>query len=151
MRSSAIVYVGIMFSILTVGIICLLTMKSSYADTIRRSLDDSIVSSVEMLQRDRSSKIYVDINGVVSDVPKQTINWTTDLASSEINNFKKDFIAYLTAGLDSRITDLDISIYGADTNVGALSVEVVAWFNYPTGQRDSVSSYKTVILNKYEK
>jgi len=151
MKSSVITYIGIMFLVLTVGIICLLTMKSSYADSIRKNLDDSIVSSVEMLQTDKSEKVYIDLNGHVSEIPKQSITWDSSLVNAVSGDFKEDFVGYLTAGLDERITDLDINIYGVDTKAGALSVEVVAYFNYPTGQQDSVSSYKTVILNKMEK
>ena len=62
--------------------------------------------------------------------------------------FKKDFVQYLTANLDSRITGIDVSIYGADYLNGILSVELVAHFRYPAGAESTVSTYKTVILDR---
>lgn len=151
MKTMGLLYVGSFMTILTLGIICTLTMRSSYAETIRDSLDDSIVYSVKMLQEDRNLVEYVDADGNVRHVPKRVINWNENLGDDEIARFKSDFISYLSANIDSRVSELEVNIYGVDTEVGALSVSVTAKFMYPSGQEDTVESYKTVILNKYEK
>ena len=65
--------------------------------------------------------------------------------------FKQDFIMYLSSNIDSRVKTLDVDIYGADADKGLLSVEVTAYFHYPTGVVGDVTSYKTVILDKYKK
>lgn len=164
MRTVGLLYTGTLMAVLTVGIICVLTMKSSYAETIRDSLDDSIVTSVKLLQVDKKLVEYEDSSGNALSIPKQDIDWSMfngeslpegtefieGTASDELI-FRADFIRYLTANLDSRISEIEVNIYGVDTEVGALSVGVVAKFQYPSGQTDTVESYKTVILNKYLK
>lgn len=151
MRTMGLLYVGTFMVILTLGIICTLTMKSSYAETIRDSLDDSIVYSVKMLQEDRDLVVFEDVDGTIRNVPQRVVIWEDSIGDDEVAEFKKDFISYLTASLDSRVDKLEVNIYGVDTNVGALSVGVIAEFTYPSGQKDTVESYKTVILNKYVK
>lgn len=150
MKTTVLLYIGVMITVFVVGIISVVTMKSSYAETIRDSLDDSIVYSVMMLQQDRDLLVYKDADGNESHVEKEEILWD-ESTTEDVEVFKRDFVGYLVSNLDNRITDLDVKIYGVDNNVGALSVEVIAHFNYPTGQADTVSSYKTVILNKYMK
>lgn len=151
MRTMGLLYVGTFMVILTLGIICTLTMKSSYAETIRDSLDDSIVYSVKMLQADRDLVVFEDADGTIREVPQQTVDWEDSIGDDSVAKFKTDFISYLTANLDSRVDSLEVNIYGVDTDVGALSVGVTAEFTYPSGQKDTVESYKTVILNKYVK
>lgn len=138
-------------AVLTIGIICVLTMKSSYAETIRDSLDDSIVTSVKMLQVDRDLVEYKDGSGSVINLPSRNIDWSSSMGTDEVSKFKSDFVTNLISNLDSRISSVEVDIYGVDTEVGALSVGVVATFRYPSGQVDTVESYKTVILNKYVK
>lgn len=118
---------------------------------MRDSLDDSIVYSVKLLQVDRDLVVYEDANGNRYDIPQQEISWGNAMGNDEVAKFKSDFVSYLTANLDSRINSVEVNIYGVDTEVGALSVGVVAEFTYPSGQTDTVESYKTVILNKYVK
>lgn len=151
MRTMSLLYTGTLMVVLTLGIICSLTMKSSYAETIRDSLDDSIVYSVKLLQQDRDLVVFESADGTIREVPKQSIDWSSSMGDDEVAKFKSDFVAYMTANLDSRIDNLQVDIYGVDTSVGALSVGVVAEFTYPSGQKDTVESYKTVILNKYVK
>lgn len=151
MRASAILYIGVLISVLTIGIISVLTMKSSYAETIRASLDDSIVYAVSQLQIDREGLVYIDADGNVNTVDSHAIDWETDIGDDEVSVFKKNFVENLVAHIDNRVTELQVNIYGVDINVGALSVEVIAKYNYPMGQEDTVSSYKTIILDKVEK
>lgn len=151
MRTMGLSYIGIFMTVLMMGIICTLTMKSSYAETIRDSLDDSIVYSIKMLQEDRKLVEYVDEDGTKVVIPKREIDWDDSLGTGSVDEFKSDFISYLSAHIDSRVSELVVDIYGIDTNVGVLSVNVTAKFMYPSGQEDFVESYKTVILNKYEK
>ena len=49
MRTALITYIGVFSTILLVAIISTITMKSSYAEVISRSLDNSIEYSVKML------------------------------------------------------------------------------------------------------
>lgn len=147
MKTASLVYVGMLMTFLTLGILCILVMKSSYAETIRDNLDDSLIYSVKQFQRDRGLLEYTDADGSQQDVVKRSVTWD----ESDLDGFKKDFIGYLTSNLDQRIYALDVDIYGVDMEVGALSVEVTAHFRYPSGQTDTVSSYKTVILNKFIK
>lgn len=149
MRTVGLLYFGLMIAVMTIGIVSSLTMKSSYAATIRDNLDDSIVLSVKMLQTDRDLVVYTDETGATHDVPVRDVNWETSMGNDEVGKFKSDFISYLSSNLDSRIDSIDVNIYGVDVGVGALSVEVIAHFTYPSGQIDTVESYKTVILNKY--
>lgn len=151
MKTVGLLYCGMLMIALTVGIICTLTMKSSYAEIVRDNLDDSIVYSVKMLQVDRDMVVYEDSSGTQHKVPQQELNWNTSMGNDEVAKFKEDFISYLTANLDSRIDKIEVNIYGVDTQVGALSVGVIAEFTYPSGQKDTVESYKTVVLNKYVK
>lgn len=151
MKSVGLLYCGLIMTVLTVGIICTLTMKSSYAAVMRDSLDDSIVYSVKLLQVDRDLVVYEDASGNRYDIPQQEITWGNSMGNDEVADFKADFVSYLTANLDSRINSVEVNIYGVDTEVGALSVGVKAEFTYPSGQTDTVESYKTVILNKYVK
>ena len=156
MRTMAILYVSILMTIMSLGIICVLTMKSSYAETIRDNLDDSIVYSVKLLQVGRDNEWLIDKEeGIKTTYPMQDINWSVGYSEADIKDskdeFKANFIRYLTANLDSRISNVDVTFYGVDNNVGALSVKVVADFTYPSGQEGQVESYKTVILNKFVK
>lgn len=159
MRTMAILYVSILMTIMSLGIICVLTMKSSYAETIRDNLDDSIVYSVKLLQVDRDNswvnKLDPDNDDSRYTYPAQNIDWVSGYQDRDVEDsvdkFKTDFVRYLTANLDTRVSDVEVTFYGVDNNAGALSVKVIANFTYPSGQKGSVESYKTVILNKYVK
>lgn len=154
MKTYSLLYVGLIMSIIMVLTISTLTMKSSYAETIRSSLDDSIVYSVKMLQRDHDLVEY-DSHGKAIDLPKGYStsaivwdNWDIDDQTDAVAKFKNDFVKYLTGNLNARISSVDVDIYGVDVTVGALSVKVTATFEYPSGREDTVETYKTVILNK---
>ena len=140
MRSAVLTYIGSLFCLMLVLTLSSITMKASYSESIRQNLDDAILFSVGMLQQDRMLMYDTSNN--------QTI---VEIGSSEEDKFKEDFVYYLTKNLDTKVTDIEVDIYGVDTTVGALSVEVRATFDYPNGIQDTVSSYKTVILNKHVK
>lgn len=153
MKSATLLYAGVMFLILEVAIICSITSKSAYADSVRQSLEDSIEFSVCMLQEGQSDKVIRNTTDEQKSELYASINWqdswkddTTDLAE-----FKKDFVECLVANLDSKVTDIEVNIYGADEKNGLLSVEVTAYFKYLSGQTGSVSCYRTMIINKTEK
>lgn len=171
MRSFALVYVGILMSVFLVVIMCLLTTKSSYADILRSSLDDAMYYAVTMLQSDRLSLTYDDVytsDGTGNMVSAQNVEsiggisfkdadghawYPGSLVDDEFNTYtdealKQDFIGYLASRLDSRVTDIEVEFYGADSKNGVISAQVIAYFEYPTGQRDKVTTYKTVILDK---
>lgn len=171
MRSVILLYSGLISTVLLVTIICSITMQSSYSESIRQNLDDSVELSVMLLQNDRN---ILEREGNYAEFKRA--NWEdfvwedgesweeassqligsdkdyrtdTSLAKSEANDeFKQRFLSYLVANLDSRVEDLEINIYGADALTGLLSVEVIAQFEYPGGKLGTVSTYKTVILNK---
>lgn len=156
MRTSVIVYSGVMTIILLVAIISVITMKSSYSELIAQSLDDSIEYSIKSLQNDRD-KIgnYASPSNTTSMV-KKDIEWNNDWVVEEEpktkeeadEKFKQDFVRYLTSNIDSRINDIEINIYGADAEFGVISVEITAYFDYPFNKTDKVVSKKTIILDK---
>ena len=138
-------------------------MKSSYAEVISRSLDNSIEYSVKMLQKDRDSiedKISSPSNASPSNAERKTkVDWngtwempdpSTDIEGIKTANerFKQDFVDNLLESIDSRIKSIDVDIYGADAEYGLLSVKVTAHFTYPNGRDGEVSSKKTMILDK---
>ncbi len=123
-----------------------LIQKSSYNEVLKDNLDDSILYSVRMLQVDRTG---IDYEGI--GIQGKDINWGSDSFTGDNAEFKQKFVAYLAKRLNTKITDLDVELYAADSDKGVLSVEVTAHFRYPTGQEDTVSTYKTVILNRFSK
>lgn len=156
MRAVLLAYVGTVITIILVAIISCITIKSSYMDLIENNLDDSIMFAVRSLQTDRSllyESDYYDFSGsetphtVAGSNVKRGIDWS----SSSLDGFKKDFVDYLTANIDSRVVELDVDFYGADEKNGLLSVKVTGHFVYPFGVTGEVSTYKTVILDKYVK
>lgn len=170
MRTALIAYVGVFSTILLVAIISTITMKSSYAEVISRSLDDSIEYSVKMIQQDRNSLEYnlnkgnkgdiaTPSNATPSNARKTKVDWggTWEMPSESDDvegkktrdeEFKQEFVDNLLERIDSRITGLDIDIYGADAEYGLLSVKVTAHFIYPNGVNGEVTSKKTMILDK---
>lgn len=161
MRSALLTYIGVMCSLAMVMIISIITMKSSYYEVIRQSLDDSMEYSISMLQLDRSlgadSLDYDDIQlvgGGYRDINwENNDDWVSASSSStdKLQNdeyFKKRFVEYITSLIDSRVDSLSIDIYGADSEYGVISAEITAEFTYPFGVKDSVSVYKTIILNR---
>lgn len=152
MRTAIISYIGVFIILITIAIISIITMKSSYSELIHQSLDDSIEYSVRMLQIDRSA--VRNSEKYILDEAKHNIDWDTPYQNTDTvknEKFKQDFVQYLVNNIDAKINNLDINIYGADADSGILSVEVTAYFTYPGGQTDKVSSYKTMILDKYNK
>lgn len=155
MRTAVIVYSGVMTIILLVAIISVITMKSSYSESIAQSLDDSIEYSVKSLQSDRDDIInYASPSNALSTA-KRKVNWDNwDTVGDPIDKkeadekFKQEFIDNLVSNIDSRINKIDINIYGADAEYGLISVKVIAHFDYPFGKEDKVVSKKTIILNK---
>lgn len=161
MRSTMMLYCGSLVAIITVAIICVIIMQSSYNETLQQQLDDSIELAVEMCRADRA-KALTDTDGVdaEADLKFGGVQFQSGALAgeslSQLDKFKADFVKYLTAGLDYQfgvtskagVKNLDVNIYGANDKTGLLSVNVVATFVYPTGKTDRVSSYKTVILDK---
>lgn len=144
MRSSVFVYTTALITMLVVCIISVITMKSSYMEKVDSSVDDAIVYSVKMLQVDRDLSGSQDVT-IISNF-ENSLNY-----EDELSEFKQKFVNSLTKIIDEDITDLDIDIYGADEVRGILSIKVTAHFKYPFGGVDTVSTYKTVILDKYLK
>lgn len=163
MRSALIAYIGMISTIMLVVIISTITMKSTYAEVISRSLDDSIEYSVKMLQNDRDSiehKLGTPSNATPSNIkPRGKVDWggtwempdpSTDVEGKKTadERFKQDFVDNLLNTIDSRVTGVDIDIYGADAEFGLMSVKVTAYFTYPNGLEGKVESKKTMILDK---
>ena len=146
MKTAAFLYSGFISILLLSAIIISLTASSSYEDIVVTSLDSSLERAITLLQQDKKLLSYDD------SLSKQaSVSWSTWQASEADEEFKQDFIDYLVSGLDSKVTDLNVKFYGADSEYGLLSVEVIANFIYPTGHVGTVSSYKTMILNKEQK
>lgn len=146
MKTAAFLYSGFISILLLSAIIISLTARSSYEDTVTTSLDSSLERAITLLQQDKKLLNYE------GQLEKEgQISWSEWKSNSSNEQFKKDFVNYLVSGLNSRVTDLDIVFYGADSEYGLLSVEVTAHFIYPTGHVGKVSSYKTMILNKEQK
>lgn len=139
-------YVSLIFTVLLVGALTIILMKSSYADVMRDNLDDSILYSLKMLQVDRD--VWMDDWVAKDPMAPRAVTWDSAWVNSDNNQFKQKFISYLTGSIDSRVTSLDVSFYGVDSVNGMLSVEVTANFRYPTGVSGSVTTQKTVILEK---
>lgn len=138
-------YMSVTVAIFMVVILSSLTMRASYADNIQRSLEESIDYSVRLLQIDANRVLDSD-----NDMSKDNLMGSVS-GISGLSDFKQDFLGYLTKNITTRVHRIDVSIYGADEVNGLLSVEVSAYFKYPSGVEDVVTSYKTVVLNKYKK
>lgn len=161
MKATVFIFSSAFMTMLVVAIISTITMKSSYAELIRQSLDDSVEFSVYLLQngvRDAEGNSLVGESGnvVVDNISRVVVwdNWNSTSIDDESKfderntAFKQDFCSYLVSNIDTRVRSLDVNIYGADFSKGLLSVEIVARFQYPSGSWDSVTTYKTIILDK---
>lgn len=143
MRSMVLIYISSLATMLGIAIISFITMKSSYMEAIENNMDDAIVYSVKMLQTDRDLSL--------NSYYQSSLGFTSQMTDEELSLFKKSFIEYLASHLDERIVKLDVEIYGADDINGMLSVQLTGYFEYPFGVSDHVSTYKTVIMDKYLK
>lgn len=157
MRTAIISYIGFMTTMLLVVILSIVTMKSSYYETIRQSLDDSLEYTISMIQLDRKLDAeseggggYANIEWSDGDSWSNLSTQTTDKDNRELSNeiMKKKFVEYLASNIDSKIDTLDIEIYGIDAEYGLISTQITAEFKYPFGAKDKVSVRKTMILNK---
>ena len=157
MRTAVISYVGFMTTMLLVVIISIITMKSSYYEIVRQSLDDSLEYTISMIQLDRKldaesaggggyANIEWSSGDSWSDLGYQTIDKDDRELSNEV--MKKKFVEYLASNIDSKVDTLDIEIYGVDAEYGLISAQVTAKFKYPFGAKDEVSVRKTIVLNK---
>ena len=152
MRTTVIGYVGFFIIMLQLLILSTLVSNTSYQDVMTQSLEDSVDLSISMLQLDFENKLNREINNSESislDDVKADISWSSE--ASQMSDIKKDFIAYMVENLDSRITDINVNIYGADSEDGLLSVEVTAKFKYFDGRPGAVTCYRTAILNNVER
>lgn len=147
-------YVTVFSTILLVAIISSIISHASYKDLVLTNLDESMEFSIKMLQVNNGVGITseMDSSGNFSDyLGGSTPSSSISFGNTDNANLKSDFIKYLTMNLNQKVDKLDIKIYGADADDGILSAEVIATFTYPSGQQDTVSSYRTVILDKYVK
>lgn len=145
MKANVMAYIGVILIILNVAIMCNITAKSSYSDSVRQSLDESMERTMYLLQTD--SNLHMDItipsekNGLYGTV---TLNNASDLG-----DFKTEFIKMFSKNLSPKVTDLTINFFGADEKKGLLSVEIIAKFRYMDNQHEGiVKSYKTIIINR---
>lgn len=157
MRTAIISYIGFMTTMLLVVILSIVTMKSSYYEIIRQSLDDSLEYTISMIQLDKKLDAeseggcgYANIEWSDGDSWSNLSTQTTDKDNRELSNeiMKKKFVEYLASNIDSKIDTLDIEIYGIDAEYGLISAQITAEFKYPFGAKDEVSVRKTMILNK---
>ena len=162
MKTAIIAYTGFFATVMLVAIITSVTSYSSYTELTSRKLDDAVMMSVSMLQNDREYqfdgdgrvvKDYFQSTKVVDSNGNELYDTTVENAVERANNeFKNNFLSYMTSNLNSSdIKSLKVNFYGVDAVNGLLSVEVIADFYYPSGNVGRVSTYKTVILDKYVK
>ena len=155
MRISVGIYTGFFSMILLVAIISSIISYTSYSDTVKQNLEESMEFAVQMLRDDYEDFYTVNENfgnymnnkGVVVNIAAKD----STTGAEKNAKLKNNFIKYLTTNLNSNVTKLDVNIYGADATNGLLSAEVTATFKYPTGNTGTVSCYRTVILDKYLK
>ncbi len=143
MRSMVFVYLSSMIAVILIAMISFITMKSSYMEALESNMDDAIVHSVKMLQTDRDKGI--------NSLTLREMKFSSDVAENELTDFKQNFVEYLAGHLDEKLTHLDVEIFGADDINGMISVQLTGYYMYPFGVEDHVSTYKTVILDKYLK
>lgn len=143
MRTTVIAYVGFITIFLQLLILSTIVSHSAYSSSIEDSLEDSITYAISMLQVGYSENVEGSLNSNPYEKDASDIIWN----SNSPDAFKSMFLSYLTETLDSRITDLNVNIYGADAENGILSVEVKAKFNYIDGKQGTASCYRTAILN----
>jgi len=154
MRSALLAYTGIMCAIALVVIISIITMKSSYYELIRQSLDDSLEYTIGLVQIDRHLEAGATGEGGYRDISWASGDSWTNTQSSETDklvndeDFKRKFVEYLASNIDSKIDKISIDLYGADSEYGVISVKVRADFKYPFGKQDYVEVVKTILLNK---
>lgn len=139
MRSSGFVCVASFIIIIVMGILMVTTMRSSYMDSLTDKVDDGVVYAMHMLETDRDLLDYSDF--------EQTLVFTEE----GLSRFQKSFVQYVTNILGESSDAVHIDFYAADEIRGIISVKVTVDFTYPFGAKDSVSTYKTVILDKYLK
>lgn len=147
MKANVMAYIGLILLLLQVAIICNITAKSSYADSVRTSLDESLERTMSLLTED--SELHMQyVLGSESDNLYGTVTIENE---EQLGEFKTKFIRIFAQSLDPKITDLTINFFGADEEKGLLSVEIIADFTYLGGNTGTVSSYKTMIINKTTK
>ena len=143
MKANVLMYIGLILIILQVAILANVTAKSSYAESIRQSLDDSLERSMSLIRTDAEGHFQL------YDLDDEVYGAVNVSNADKLGEFKTGFISILAKDLDPKIENLVVNIYGADEETGILSVEVVADFMYLDGRhKGTVSSYKTMIINK---
>jgi hypothetical protein len=147
MKANVLMYMGLIIILLEVVILCNITAKSSYADSIRQSLDESLERTMSLTRVDAEGHFELLDESVQNEITGKG-NVTYDGGATGLDDFKKQFVSILVQDLDPKVTDLEINFFGADAETGLLSVEVVATFNYIGGKTGTVSSYKTIIINR---
>lgn len=140
MKTTLISYVSFIAIFLQILILSVIISRSVYSQSIEDSLDESI--TVAMLLTQNSYKEHIKEYNKIDN----KINWNEE---NNLELIKKDFINNLVDNIDSKITDLDINIYAADSENGILSVEVEATYKYLNGLKGKANCYKTLILNSF--
>ena len=127
--------------ILNVLIVCNIFSKSIYKDEVQSSVDNSIELAMSLLSQDSMVRL-TDTDANFSQ------NTMVNIDTSNLNDLQKNFINILSKNINSKITDLEVNFYAADDDAKLLSVEVIANFRYLDGHIGTVSSYKTMIVDK---
>ena len=158
MRSTVLVYIGLIMMVLQIAILANVTAKSSYSDVLQASVDDALERTMHMTRMDADLHFDktvwgTDATGSESNKPLGIGETSFDQHSSgsagnSLGAFKSRFVNTLMGNLDPRITDCTVNIYGADEETGVLSVEVIAHYKYLGRGTGTVKSYKTMIVNK---
>lgn len=130
--------------ILEIMIICVVVQQSCYSDRLQQDLDDAMELAILSLREDYDLKIQ-DNNKGVGFNPNDS-NLVGDM--NGLSDFKQKFISSLANNIEMKVQKLEVKIYGADEEHGLLSVEAIVYFKYIGGGTGSVSSYKTVLLNR---
>ena len=144
MKANVMAYVGLILLLLQVAIICNITAKSSYADSVRTSLDESLERTMSLLTEDAG----LHMEKVLGSEASNLYGTVTIDNEAQLGEFKTNFIKIFAQNLNPKIDNLIINFYGADEEKGLLSVEIIADFTYLGGNKGTVSSYKTMIINK---
>ncbi len=150
MRSNVIMYIGLILTILELVVLTNITAQSSYGDSIRGSLENSLERSIYLTRTDANEHQVGTLNATESQelYGSDAIVLKGDMSASD---FKSRFVNHLSTDLDPHITKLDVNIYGADEDKGVLSAEVTATYKYIGGKEGRVTVRRTVILNKIKK
>lgn len=140
-------YIGLILIVIQIAILANITARTSYADSIRQSLDESLERSMSMIRMDADDhfQMYVDQN---SDLYDEIYGDLDSATTAGLGKFKSDFVKIFVRNLNPKINSLEVNIFGADEETGLLSVEAIAEFTYLGGQTGKVDTYKTMIINK---